>query len=304
MEWALAVDVVQLDTDPCMPGKQIIVGTKEYSPLAPYDQCTDNHWRDDGCRITTRPGMTTHTIYPMRPRLENFPDDYSTDTAGSIGVDVAGRPTGNGFCTTPFEIYRTDSEPARLTTSDFCGWRIVRTWTIRPVYKDCLLGVPPDSPLSTSRDQNIYVADVTPPVFTTAPEPSVRVPFFSNYRAKTTIPAVEDRAQATYFQDVLGLVATPVTLTSSDSDLVLARDTDAAQQSIADGIARFTRTWTISDACQNTHTAVQQISIEHPPSVMQPVQPMVAGSWQLATDVVQMKDLCRPGKAISFGNKA
>jgi hypothetical protein len=237
----------------------------------------------------------------MKPRFAAFPAEVALDTTGSINVSVTGAPRGKGYCATPFEIYHTDSEPVRTTDSNLCGWVITRTWTIRPRYQDCLLGVPRNNPLSTSRDQLLSISDVTAPVFVTTPEPQVRIPFFSNYRSTPTIPVVEDRASATFFQ-TLGLV-TSTTLTSSDSAFIRATESDNAALSRQDGLAHFTRTWTIKDACQNTHQAVQSIIIEHPDQTVQPVQPLLAGAWQMAADVVQLQDPCRPGKAVAFGDK-
>ena len=77
LDWALAVDVVQRDDDPCLPGKTLSLGTKTYSPLAPYDQCADKHWRDDGCRIKTRPQTQIHILVPMKPRFMQFPVSQS-----------------------------------------------------------------------------------------------------------------------------------------------------------------------------------------------------------------------------------
>ena len=162
-------------------------------------------------------------------------------------------------------------------------------------YQDCVRGAGRTSPVSTSRDQIITVADTTHPVFSQAPEAVVRVPFFSNYLDGPTIPTAKDRVASTTFQS-LGLMSGKVQLTSRDTDFVLAKDTDDETQSIADGLARFTRTWTVVDACLNEHTAVQRIHVEHPGTALSPVQPLLIDhkDFSVAVDVQQNDDPCRP----------
>jgi hypothetical protein len=197
----------------------------------------------------------------------------------------------------------TDSAPVRTTDSRVCGWIITRTWTIRAEYHDCTPtgGVPRGSPVSTSQDQLIFIGDVTPPVFLPVPQ-AIRIPFFSNYETTSTIPSTNDPVSS-YFQNI-GLVSTPIVLTSRDSNFVRAKETDNQVQSQTDGLAHYTRTWTIADTCGNTHEAVQHIIIEHPGTSVQPVQSLLTdGAFSIAADVLQQDDPCRPGKAVSFGDK-
>ena len=170
-----------------------------------------------------------------------FQADVRTNTTASIDPVVTGTPTGKGYCTTPFEIIFSDSIPVQVRNSTLCGWVINRTWSIRPVYKDCLLGVPHSNPLSSSRIQHIQISDITPPVFVPTPDVQVRIPFFRNYRSTAAIPDAEDRALSPYFQN-LGLVM-PTTLMSDDSAFVAATETGTFVQSQRDGLARFTRLW-------------------------------------------------------------
>ena len=135
---------------------------------------------------------------------------------------------------------------------------------------------------------------------------ATRIPFFSNFLAETAIPNVEDRALSAFFQN-WSLVATPTTLVSSDSGFVTATEADDEDQSREDGLARFTRTWTIKDACNNTRVAVQPVAIEHP----EPAQGLLerrrravvqtVGAYSAAANVVKQSDPCRPGMQVTHG---
>ena len=229
-----------------------------------------------------------HSVWPTKPYFLTFPEDAHITTADPTPLPSAtGEPTGTSFAPTPMEIYSTDSAPVRTTDSRVCGWIITRTWTIRAQYHDCPEGVPRGSPVSTSQDQLIFIGDVTPPVFLPVPQ-NVRIPFFSNYQTTSPIPSTDDPVSS-YFQNI-GLVSTPIVLTSRDSNFVRAKETDNQVQSQTDGLARFTRTWTIADTCGNTQEAVQHIAIEHPGTSVQRVQSFLIdgnGAFSIAADILQ-----------------
>ena len=214
----IAVDIVPHESV-CTPAKNITISDKVYEALAPYDQCPTHNWKDDGCRVISRGTMTVHNVVAMKPTFETFPVDATITTEDSYLPAATGTPAGHAYCSTPFDIYYTDAEPVATTAADsFCGWTIARTWTIRPVYKDCTgatpqgcmtppcrpdglhfgTGVPRSSELSTDRVQLLLVRDATPPQFSNVLTDTVRVPFFANYQDSSLIPIVEDMVTSSH----------------------------------------------------------------------------------------------------------
>ena len=122
-------------------------------------------FKDDGCRVVSRAANPIVNVSALAPRFKFFPEDAEITTEDNHLPLATGEPKGVAFCSTPFEVYYNDSVPDQQSPHG-CQWIIQRTWTIRPVYKDCA-GVPPHSPLSTSRIQLITINDVTAPYFIT-----------------------------------------------------------------------------------------------------------------------------------------
>ena len=156
--------------DPCVPGKHVSLGPKEYAAEYNFtvvsDVCQSAEWDENGCRLWTNipfsveevlsvaPGKTVlrdayrydllevlqtflsrsqkpfPRISMSLPVFVSFPAHTTVNTKQSINPENTGYPVGAAFCNTPFEIVHRDP-PAVLVS---CGvWEIHRVWTIRPV---------------------------------------------------------------------------------------------------------------------------------------------------------------------------
>jgi hypothetical protein len=147
--------------------------------------------------------------------------------------------------------------------------------------------------------------------------------FFSNYLNTSIIPVISKVSSNDFFQ-TSDLACNPTTLTSKDTDFVMATNDDSEDTCVADGLARFTRTWSDEDKCGNVRTLVQSITIEHPPAGIGPYtweqeddltsgarawreagpesqQLSLPSTYSIVTDVQQHKDPCFPGKALALG---
>ncbi len=108
---ALAVYVVQR-TGQCFPGNDVAQGVIVVNPRAPYDQCTGQHFRNDGCRVVSRAANPIVNVSAIKPYFVGFPADASLTTEDahhpeSIGDTVA--PSGKAFCNTPFDLFWSDA---------------------------------------------------------------------------------------------------------------------------------------------------------------------------------------------------
>ena len=115
-----------------------------------------------------------------------------------------------------------------------------------------------------TRVQKITVRDVAGPAFTRLPEEMLYVPFFETWGVKSDIPMSAESLGAG--KEAHGMHSYPTTTTSKDSALTITAADAPESQCRADGLARFTRTWTVADACGNTRTAEQIVVLQHPPA--------------------------------------
>eukprot|EP00039_Didymoeca_costata_P030285 m.28772 g.28772 ORF g.28772 m.28772 type:complete len:1586 (+) comp8034_c1_seq1:217-4974(+) len=295
-------DVTQLE-NACFPGKLVYLGEKTYIPEGPSERCANIGWKIDGCRVSSRINDVIFEILPQRAVFATVPSaSVTVSVSDSIDPSSTGIPTADN-CGAPSDILYEDSDPTPIA-GDVCGWTIIRTWYIRPQFQDCLSG-PKTSVLTTTYVQTITIIDNVAPVFASNTPTAITVPFFQNYDVEfSPVPLVEEKPA-----DVglgLGLASTPVTLQSVDSILSLASITSNAATCRTDGLASFTRTFTVSDTCNNTATHSQLITIEHPPETITSAGPEVEKlhDYLIATDVYQVFDGCLPGKTLRLGMKS
>ena len=238
--------VVQ-STNTCIPGKQVSNGPKTFEADFNFTITSNvcgaegEDWDENGCRLLNSLDDPVDVL-PVAPEYTFFPSDVTvlTNQSFSADEDGTGRPTGEAFCNTPFEIVHED-DAAELIS---CGvWEIKRHWFIRPVYLEC--DVVTDPRLVTERTQTITVKDIFPPEFIDLPDADVDVPFFDNYNSdRLNAPLIEDIATNEQAKS-LGLIAGDVTLISEDTAIVFSRtNLDDQNTCRADGIAYFWRTWT------------------------------------------------------------
>ena len=298
---------VTQEADVCHPGKTVTGGVKNYEVLSLFGAagqlghaCGDgSDWDAVGCRRLEDLAVDYVTHVPsVPPTFATFPADITIDTDHSLNPeDELGVPVGHAFCGTPFTIRFDDAAPVMGE----CGvWTIERTWKIQPHYLNCGgdLAVYHAS-LTTRQVQVITVHDVRAPDYTSTPDASVEIPFFGSWRAANSMPLTDEVAH----DDMLarGLVSYPTTTVSVDGPLVAA-PTGAGDEATCRtrGLASFTRTWTATDRCGNSRVFVQDIMVQHPPTVLTATQHWTAalGEFSYAPGVEQLADDCHAGKSI------
>ena len=293
----------------CHSGKVVkMVTATPVSPTAyPNRVCGSSYmqvtWKgyDAGiCNGETLAKSHVITVLPFDPRFDTFPADVSVTTQDSMAPEDTGVPTAfQSVCNQEVDITYTDAAPVLKTGK--CGeWTVARTWSVKPYFASCTGTRLPGQ----TRVQTITVSDVTAPIFTREPPPVVYVPFFENWGAESSIPmSVEVMDTA---MEALGLHSYPTTTTSVDTALSYS-STDLAdeEQCRLDGIARYTRTWTVEDACGNARSVDQVVILQHPTSdlttteVWNPADMLFVHS----TGVAQAADACHPGKVVTGGQK-
>ena len=295
--------------DACHSGKVVkMVTATPVSPTAyPNRVCGSSYmqvtWKgyDAGiCNGETVAKSHVITVLPFDPRFDVFPADVSVTTQDSMAPEDTGVPTSfQSVCNQEVDITYTDAAP--VLKAGKCGeWTVARTWSVKPYFASCTGTRLPGQ----TRVQTITVSDVTAPMFTREPPPVVYVPFFENWGAASSIPmSVEVMDTA---MEALGLHSYPTTTTSVDTALSYS-STELAdeEQCRLDGIARYTRTWTVEDACGNSRSVDQVVILQHPTSdltttdVWNPANALFAHS----TGVAQAADACNPGKVVTGGQK-
>jgi hypothetical protein len=147
-----------------------------------------------------------------------------------------------------------------------CGnWTIDRHWYIRPVYEDCIDGVPLDETrLVTERVQVITILDIYAPEFIVKPNQTIRVPFLQDYGPNATgYPQIEDMAYHETLTPFNLFFSYPINLTFADENSFAKTPTEVCGQ---DAIASVIRTWTTVDNCGHTRNWIQNIDIGQPTS--------------------------------------
>jgi large repetitive protein len=184
-------------------------------------------WRaEDACgRVSTC--VQTITVETVPPPVITCPPNITISCSDSRLPAASGTATATTACTTPGEIEITYSD----NTSDLTGCNgtgvLVRTWT----------AVDPCG-LTSTCDQRITIRDVTPPAITCPPA-------YVTTCDKDYSPAAAGQATAT---DLCGAV----TITYAD---VVSGPGNCT------GVTTIARTWTARDACENTSTCVQTITV-------------------------------------------
>ena len=271
--YSFSTGVIQ-STNTCIPGKQVSNGPKtfeaDFNFTITSNVCAEGEpWNENGCRLLT-PLDDPVEVLSVPPEYTSFPSDVTVLTNQSISADEdgTGRPTGEAFCNTPFEIVHED-DAAELIS---CGvWEIKRHWFIRPVYLDC--DVVTDPRLVTEKIQIITVKDIFPPEFITLPDTDVDVPFLVDYgpgNTKVGFPTVLEQIESETLQahaqefntdDNFLFVSYQTTLSFVDAVSYQQTREDVCD---AGSLATVTRTWTTMDRCGQSDTWVQTIDITPP----------------------------------------
>ena len=266
---------VTQSTDTCVPGKDVSIGTKSFEADFNFtitsNVCNSQEdWDENGCRLDSSSLSEAVEVLSVKPEYTFFPNDEAVLTNQSISADNSGtgRPEGEAFCNTPFEIVHED-DPAILIE---CGvWRIHRHWFIRPVYEAC--EVVTDQRLVTERVQVITIYDVFTPEFTYVPDSTVNVPFLKDYgpgNFDVKFPKVEDKvyhptlvAHATLYNtnESFLFVSYPTTLLFVDAVTYPATRDEMCETG---SLATVQRTWTTMDRCGYSDSWIQTIHITKP----------------------------------------
>ncbi|KAJ9452103.1 hypothetical protein DIPPA_34312 [Diplonema papillatum] len=307
---------VDQEADACNAGKTVTGGKKGFDPID-ADGTADNvcgpladgnQWGEDGCRRAVPDPQVDYTasVGSVKPVFATFPADAVTYTNRTLDARDAssglGVATGHGYCGTPYTIRYDDASPVLRS----CGvWTMERTWKIQPHFADCGGATAVYAArYVTTRVQVITVKDVAAPEWTYKPQADVSIPFFSNYRVENSMPLTDEVAHPDMLR--LGLVSYPTRTTSSDG-AVLITNASSADEAVCrvEGVARLNRTWTTMDACGNSRSFVQLLTIEHPPAELASTQPWNASSrmFSFAPGVEQLPDACHAGKTVIVGDK-
>ena len=125
-------------SDGCAPGKDLQLGVRRYDCTP--EESTNNTTLSYICTQTSIVGVSSNEVLAVKPEFSFRPIDITIFTDSStLPVDTGGEALGNSFCKTPYEILYTDS--TKVIDIAYDTWMIERTWVIRPVYLDCLVGV-------------------------------------------------------------------------------------------------------------------------------------------------------------------
>ena len=246
------------------------------------------------CGGETEEVVQVVTVVPVV--IASFPEDVTITNEDSLLPSHTGVPETSA-CFDGADITYTDVVTASQAE---CGvWTVVRTWTVEPpVFEECsgthLQGV--------TRVQKITVRDVAGPAFTRLPEELLYVPFFETWGLKSDIPMSAESLGAG--MEAHGMHSYPTTTTSKDSALTITAADAPEAQCRADGLARFTRTWTVADACGNTRTAEQIVVLQHPPAELVATQTRnLHRLFAHSTGVAQGTDVCHAGKVVTGGKR-
>ena len=227
-------------------------------------------WDENGCRLLSSSLDDPVEVLSVAPEYTYFPSDITVLTNESISADEdgTGRPTGEAFCNTPFEIVHEDNAAVLIS----CGiWEIERHWFIRPVYLEC--DVVTDPRLVTEKIQVITVKDMFSPEFIFLPDADVDVPFLGDYGPGNDVvsfPKVQEqiksetlRAHAQEFNTAENFLFVSYPTTLSFVDVVSYQQTreDVCETG---SLATVKRTWTTMDRCGQSDTWIQTIDIIPP----------------------------------------
>ncbi|KAJ9448890.1 hypothetical protein DIPPA_22347 [Diplonema papillatum] len=215
--------------------------------------------------------------------------------------ELGGPARGRSKCSQEFDITYEDSVPDK--DPSVCNrWTIRRTWQVLPFFADA--NCVPSGKKSAEAVQVITIDDNTAPKWTLSPEPEAVVPFFNNFQEQVTIPSAHETATDVMLN--LGLTLYPTQLTSEDGPLTLFPTTSGESLCRVNGLAQFTRTWRAQDKCGNTRTAVQIITVMHPPTTLaetKTLRPLPAQDFSYAPGITQLADRCNAGKKVELGIK-
>ena len=223
-------------TDTCDP--QVVVEYNE-TRSNPEDLCASAPLREkiirtwtasDACGNTTTATQTITVEDTTPPVLNGVPDDT---TASCDAIPDPPQVTATDTCDSDIvvEYNETRSNPEDLCASAPLREKIIRTWTATDNCGNTITAT-----------QTINVEDTIPPVLNGVPDDTT-----------VTCDAIPDPPQVT-------------AIDTCDSDIVV--DYNETRPNPEDLCAspplreKITRTWTATDACGNTTTAIQTITIE------------------------------------------
>ena len=261
----------------------------------------------DGCGRQAE-STVSQTIYiePSKPKFDvSVLQGIQLKTSSNPVPSYKAFPKATSYCGGFVEVDFEDVNIQTITTGQCNHWTMERKWTAWEEIEGCTVEEAKELYLSDPLMQIVEVTDDSEPEFVDTDNiDDKRIPFFDNFQSSESIPSARDgRAHVGYGSFSPHLVNS-LTLSSDDTPAVLTTIPGASESTCAtDGLASFSRTWTIEDACGNQKKEVQKVVIEHPPKLLTETVEVRSGAFSFlrAVGVNQITTACMPGKELLLG---
>ena len=215
----------------------------------------------DACGNESAIQSQTINVVDTTPPTLNLPADTSVECTDDTSSDSTGKATGTDSCGSVSSVKITETESS---VSGSCGDTVVitRTWTATDACGN-----------ATSADQIITVVDNTPPTL--------------NLPADTSVECTDDTSS-----DSTGK-ATGTDSCGSVSSVKITETESSVSGSCGDTVV-ITRTWTATDACGNSTSGTQTITVVDttPPMLEVPEDVNITPSGASSSYTIVSSDTC------------
>src|SRR5439155_917078 len=182
----------------------------------------------DACGNSASQAQTITVKDTSAPSFVNFPADATVECPGDTSPAATGAPTGTDTCSSG-NVTHSDSE-----TSGACVNHVVkvitRTWTLTDACGN-----------SASQAQTITLKDTS-------------APSFVNFPADATVECPGDTSPAA--------TGAPTGTDTCSSGTVTHSDSETSGACVNHVVKVITRTWTVTDACGNSASQAQTITVK------------------------------------------